>query len=468
MRRPVPAAVLGLALGAAASCSFTTATGFTECTADSQCGASRACRDGYCLPLPERCVRTEGAFDKGDRIPLVALLPLSTELDGGVRDQSEEQGRNAMSLAVFEANDREGLKGRRFALFTCDTGSDRGELQKQLRWFVGELQVPAVITSGSGQTIGAAEEPSRQDAGLLIMSATATSPELVRYYQRDFTVWRVAPPDTQQALVIEQLFRNDAAYMGAQRIAVLHVDSIYGQGISDALQTRLTLLGRTVTVVPFPENLTDPAQVVSTLATSVQGQPPQATVLVAFAPEVRTLVSEAATRPALARANGHRWLLTDSAKDPSIVDAVTLPQLVDALGTAPAQGAGSAFPAFRDRYQARYGVDPNSYSFTSHAYDAMYLVMLSAAWASSGGGPISGPRMNEGMRKITGGARSYRLLGVDWVGASTDLANGQAIDAEGSSGRLDFDYDAGAPKSPYEVWRILPDGGFTTAGIVTP
>ncbi len=464
MRRPVLAVLVGFALGAAASCSFTTATGFTECTADSQCGASRACRDGYCLPLPERCVRTEGAFDKGDRIPLVALLPLTETPDGGARDESELQGLNAMSLAVFEANDREGLKGRRFALYSCNTGRSRDVLQQQLRWFVNELQVPAVITSGSGQTIAAAAEPSRADAGLMIMSATATSPELVEVYRRDFTVWRVAPPDTQQALVIEQLFRADAAYMGAQRIGVLYDDSAYGQGLAAATQERLALLGRSTRLVQFPVPLTDPAGIISQLESFA----PQATVLVAFAPEVRTLIAEAATRPALTRANGHRWLLTDSSKDPSIIDAATGPQLADALGTAPAQGAGSSFSVFRDRFISRYGADPNNYSFTSHSYDGMYLVMLSAAWASGGGGPISGPRMNDGMRKLTGGARSYRLLGVDWVGASSDLASGQAIDAEGSSGRLDFDYDAGAPKSPYEVWRILPDGGFTTAGIVTP
>jgi branched-chain amino acid transport system substrate-binding protein len=204
------------------------------------------------------------------------------------------------------------------------------------------------------------------------------------------------------------------------------------------------------------------------VATLLNGTAPKATVVVALPEDLRALVTAAGATTQLSKDGGHAWMMTDIAKDPAIINSATLPQLVGSLGTAPAQGAGSAYPFFSDRFKARYGVDPADYSYTSHSYDAMYLVMLSAAWASQGGAAISGPRMNEGMHKVTGGVTSYRLLSVDWVSAVNALTSGVTIDVEGSSGKLDFDYDAGAPSAPYEVWRITPDGGFVTDRILQP
>ena len=68
----------GIALLAAlASCSFTTAGNFKECTSDVDCGSLSACSQGYCLTLPSGCVREEAggtvkAFSTADRIPVAA------------------------------------------------------------------------------------------------------------------------------------------------------------------------------------------------------------------------------------------------------------------------------------------------------------------------------------------------------------------------------------------------------------
>lgn len=463
------ALAVGAAAGLLASCSFTTATGFNECNADSDCGASRVCLQNFCIPLPERCAKAEGAFDKPDRIPLAALLPLTETPDGGGADDSEQMGLNAMKLAVLEANDHTGIKSRSFALFSCNTGRDPGVLVGQLEWFVNELHVPAVLTSGSSQTIAAAADPARVDAGTMIMSATSTSTELISFYQRDHTVWRTAPPDTQQAIIIGRLFRNDPAYVGAQRVAVVYEDTSYGQGLSLSVRQQLEAIPAprgpiTVVTIPYTSPV-DGASVVSRLL--LFG--PQATVLVSFPPDVTSIVGAAASKFALSRAGGHRWFLTDAAKDPVILGRTSSSELLDSLGTAPAQGAGSGYPNFHDRFLARYNVSPDNYSFCSHSYDAMYLVMLATAWKWQGSAIIPPSRLNEGMAHVSTQSATpvYVLQASSWASASLAMSGGQDVNVEGASGKLDYDLDAGAPASPYEVWRIT-DGGFVTTQVLTP
>src|SRR5439155_10450195 len=109
---------------------------------------------------------------------------------------------------------------------------------------------------------------------------------------------------------------------------------------------------------------------------------PQLTVLIGF-PEDDTRIIDAAlsSHPGLTRAQGHRWFFSDSAKDPALLTATTKPEVDGSYGTAPAQGdpANPAFTNFTDRFSSKYHVDATQYSFTSHSYDAMYLVGLAAA-----------------------------------------------------------------------------------------
>jgi hypothetical protein len=62
----------------------------------------------------------------------------------------------------------------------------------------------------------------------------------------------------------------------------------------------------------------------------------------------------------------------------------------------------------------------------------------------------------------------YRVGPTAWRDASAALLSGTAINIEGASGGLDFDLDAGAPSSPYEVWQVTDAGAFTTLRLVNP
>jgi len=483
MKRVLLLAASSLAL----SCSFTTATGFKECETDAQCSASQVCLErycikidchtdsecradqaciaNYCVDLTVGCRRQTGEFGSNNRVVFAATLPLTSMPDGGSTDQSEQQGLNALALAVEEGNLRDGIKGKKFALLFCNTGNDDALAKQQVQWLASELKVPAVVTSGSGQTIAITNVAAMQD--VMVISATSTSPELIGTFQSSKQlVWRTAPSDSLQARVMADLIEADyppATDGGASgaKIGIVYVNTTYGQGLSAGLRARLPARF-SVKELPYELN-GDLSQTV----TDLNGFAPQLTMVVGFPPDLRNLVNLAKAQPTLSRASGHRWLLSDSAKDPALLIDGTVTELAGSLGTAPAQGAGATFPSFKDRFISKYAADPSNFSFTSHSYDAMYLLMLSAAWASGGDGGITGARMGEGMRHVSSGP-AFSLAPNNFTGAVTALQAQTSIDVEGASGKLNFDLDAGAPSSPYEIWRVEADGGLTTLRLVEP
>lgn len=451
------------------SCSFING-GFEECTTDAQCGASRVCLEGYCLPLPPQCRREVGAFDKADAIRLAALLPLSEGLDGGVVDASEVAGLNAIDLAIEDVNGSNGINNRLFALYVCNTGRIASVVTAQTTWAVGQLGVPAIITSGSTQTAAATDAPARVDAGTLVISATATSPELIGIFGRNGTPWRVAPPDSLQVPVMARLLTMEPTYATSASYAVLYEETSYGRGIASALRERLQALGKRSEISGYtsPIDVSRFTMALQTFHGPSAGQP-RTTVFVGFPVDIVPFLTSTRSNPTLSTASGHRWFFSDSAKDSTIVTAQTLSELSGTFGTTPAQGAGTAYQDFRSRYRTRYQLDPNDYSFTSHSYDAAMLVMLSAAWASREGGAITGSRMGEALTKVSAtSGTTYRLGPGTWRDASAALSQGRTVNLEGASGALDFNPDAGAPSSPYEVWQVTDGGTFTTVRLETP
>ncbi|GMU59673.1 MAG: hypothetical protein AMXMBFR34_14360 [Myxococcaceae bacterium] len=459
---------LGAGLAGGAACSFTTASGFTECSTDVDCGPGFACVKRFCLPLPDGCRRHAGVFNTTNRVPLVSVQPLTLSADDGgtTTDESELQGLNAMTLAVEEANKFDGLKGRAFGLFFCDTFDDNSRGAAQAGWMVKNVGTPAILTSGSGLTTNVANEPDRKAAQAFIMSPTATSASLLALFRDDGNVWRVAPDDSQQAAVLAGEVAQATAGNVNLKVVVAYEDSVYGSAFEPALRDELSRRGRLPVGIPFTRGLDRSAT--TTLLNRVENESPVATILIAFRPDVVSIVSDGATRPKLQRANGHRWFLSDAAKDPGIVTPQTAVELEAALGTAPAQGAGAAFGSFSDAFFTRFGVRPDTYSFTSHSYDAAWLTMGAAAWATQQGGGITGARMREGMGRVSQTSLPpLRLLASNWTELSTSLSSGTSVNVEGSSGALDYNLDAGTPSSPYEVWQVL-DGGISTVRLVTP
>ncbi|MFZ5468624.1 MAG: ABC transporter substrate-binding protein [Myxococcota bacterium] len=450
-----------------AGCSFTVARGFQECSQDADCGAGRACLSRYCIAMPEGCNRSLGATDASNKIPLAVLFPFTTgdaPLDSST-DLRLEQRLNAMTLALEEVNQRDGVGGRPFALYVCNTGNDRDRIKAQTQWMAEELSVPAVVASGSAQLLAAATETISR--GVLLTSASASSPEITALLDTHEgsvgLVWRTAPSDAIQGRVIADVLLTDSAFAGVTKVGVVYVDDPYGQGLKEVLAARYgAVAGKEIRTFQYARS-GDVSSAVDGLASFS----PQVTVLIAFVDDAERILA-AARQHTPPLPGGHRWFLTDSTKDRNLLSKVPAGELEGSMGTAPAQGAGQVFQSFSDRFRARFSEDPANFAFTSHSYDLMYLLALGAAHAVGGEGsqPVSGARMAEGLTLVSSGA-SRRLAPDDFTPAKTALQNGTSIDVEGASGKLNFDPVTGEAPSPIELWRVS-GSGFTTVRVVEP
>jgi branched-chain amino acid transport system substrate-binding protein len=319
--------------------------------------------------------------------------------------------------------------------------------------------VPVILTSGSQQTISVSQA-TRAD-GTMVMSATSTAPDLVAEFAASGgLVWRTAPPDTLQARVLAEELTSEPryGYDGGADLGIVYIDDAYGQGLSAELLTRIPA----ATAVP----VNDPVAAVTTL--KAQGAT-RITVLIAVVSDAKPFLQQAFNEPTMRRDAGHEWAFADASKDPDILSVPTAPyELSGALGTAPAQGAGAPYPIFRQAYISKFGADPNDYSFTSHSYDAMYLLGLGASYGTGAGRTLSGHTMAAAMNLVSSQDTPINLQPTNYVSMSNSLAAGTAINVEGNSGHLDYIPDAGAPYSKIEIWEVTVDAGFQTDKLVDP
>lgn len=472
MRRALLCALV--ALGSLTACSFTTASGFAECTDTSECGAGRVCSQNFCVAV--NCTETYGATDAGDAIVLGAVIPFTTP--NGTEDQSERTDFQAAVLALDEVNQR-GVGNRKLALFACDSASDTTKLEAELDYLIDQKKVAAVLTSGSSQTLDAVKKTV--PAGVLVMTATSTSPEITATPATASgpgggsvrMLWRTAPSDSIQGEVIASAVETagesyaaggDPYLAGVTKVGILYTDDPYGQGLSEVVATRLNGV-KTLDREQYPRG-GDASAAVSAL----NDFDPDLTIAIGFPDDLVKILNQANTLPNLKASAGHRWFFSDAAKDPALLSGLDdKSQVEGALGSTPAQGAGPAYQSFASRFQTAYGTDPTAYSFTGHSYDAMYLLALGAAHAvgpSPYEGPVTGATIAEGLTHLSAGA-TFQLVPSDFTGASAALQAGGDIDVDGASGPLNFDPATGEAPSPIEIWRVSGTG-FDTVGTVEP
>ncbi|HVG60263.1 MAG TPA: ABC transporter substrate-binding protein [Hyalangium sp.] len=458
--------IVALSTALLAGCSFTTASGLTECDVSSDCQENQVCTNNFCLPLPAGCgQRYPATGTTPEDVQIGAVLPLSlsaTDPTAG-KDESEVQGLNAILLALDEINQR-GVLGRKITLHVCDTAFDAQRTAVQTQWLVNEKKIVALLTAGSSQTLAAAKETLKNN--VLTMSTSGTSPELATEPDKNGgtvgLLWRTAPSDVIQGKVIGDLLRNDSRFNTAAKIGVIYLNDLYGQGLFNVINSRLE---GWITEENFKQAYYSRKSESSilTAVTQMDAFNPDLTVLVGFEDDATSIIKFAASSNNLKASAGHRWFFTDSVKDEALLDdATVLAQIQYSFGTAPATNVGQAFSIFRSRFSAQYpGVDPTKYSFTSHSYDAMYLLGLAMAYSQGTSNEVTGPKMAEGLTKMSSGPRPIQLTLVNFTEAANELANGRSIDVEGASGSLQFD-DTGEAPSPIELWQV----GTTTFNFV--
>lgn len=438
-------------------CSLTTAGGLSECETSADCNSDQVCTNNFCLPQPTGCGTRYGELNDPNAVQIGAVLPLSlSATDPGLgKDASEEQGLNAILLALEEINQR-GAAGRRITLNVCDTAADLPRTRQQTEWLVNDKKITALLTTGSNQTLAAAEVTLPK--GVLTMSSTATSPELTTRESNTSTglLWRTSPSDAIQGRVIANLLLTAPEFTAVKRVGILYLDDQYGQGLFNVITEQLGTR-REVRAIAYARKTAN----IATPVAQIDNFNPDLTVLVGFEDDVSRIIQTAQTSLNLKPGTGHQWFFTDSVKDAALLDdAAVLAAIQNSFGTAPAQGAGQAFTAFQSRFSSKYGKDPSEYSFTSHSYDSMYLLGLAVAYAQGQDSQVTGAKMAEALTKVSSPVPAVQMTSSTFGDLSGKLANGISVNVEGASGSLEFDAAGEAP-SPIELWQVR-NGGFVT------
>ncbi len=393
----------------------------------------------------QRCserVPAEGA----DALELVVILPM-TDAAGGERAASVARSR-AVELAVREANERKGVRGRSFRLRVCDSGGAEGEESTRAEaiasWLVGSAQAPAaILTGGTGETLAVHE--ATRSAGTLVLSISATTLDITDWDDGGL-LWRVAPSDELQGLTMTYLLQKQQA----KQVAVLASADAYGDSLAKVVRDNAPD-GVTVKTFAVQADAAAVAQSVSDAAATK----PDHLVLITDTSLGAKVLDAVAANAGLASA---KLVLGDFLKRTALFAQVAdAGRLTGALGTTPGDPPGKTFAAFADRFQQLFKADATQQSYTAHAYDAAWCVMLAHAWALRDGATagLVGSALAEGLGKVADtNAAAVELEPTNFATARKALLAGQGVNIHGASGPLDFNLDTGEPTSAVEVWQV--------------
>jgi len=487
--RTLPSLLLALApLGGFSACSL--ALDFDDqCESDADCdavGRGLRCDRGFCtkrdlLQVDGPCDRIFGedprTADPGSVILIGSILPKSGAL--GTQGQPMENG---VELAVSQINQIGGVLGRKLGVLACDSGTNAAQAVASARHLIDVGNVDAIVGAGaSGTTIDAFSTVAKQ-AGVLMVSPSATSPAITNLPD-DGLLWRTAPSDAIQGRAIagyllERGFGPDA------HIAIVNRDDAYGNGLALVIRQEYCAALQTCTAQTFQTEVyagegelavigTEQATIVEDLV----AYQPDAVVLIAFPEDGLQFLS-------LASGKGFDFVLTDGTKDQGLLGAhLTSPPeglpviddetLCTLVGTNPSAPAAMYFDAFSTAYTARFDVAPNN--FEAKAYDATYAIGLAYAAATGAGvlaEDIDGRALAQGLTRLSAGD-DVRFGIEDWNTGVTTLSSGDrsTVDISGASGPLDFNAVVGEAPGAIDLWRLdldapQDDGKIEELGVV--
>ena len=468
MRPLVLVAVAGL------GCSFTKFE-HQACTQDKDCraefGFGAVCNaDGLCeearpgstsvnsVAGSSRCATTfpEDLFTRPERYKNAIVI-------GSLMDHSSPAHlvrEKAISLAVKEAAGEKGADGKPVAAVFCDIAqkSDYDALTRPAaavacaNFLSTSLGVAAIVgpsASGDTQQVWEAMRPK----GTVVISPAATSPSLLALEPTSSDsapgfLWRVAPPDSLQGVVIA----DDMLARGVTSVAVVRETGAYGEGLAKVFQETFTARNGKVTI----------------LSVSADTQIGEATAMVAAGDAAEVLFISSQQDWVVKFLNGASGqagydskgiFLTDAAANQSVLTgaaaASKLFPRVRGTRPAPRDAKDYVFASFVANYKAEYqGEDPTAATFSHHAYDAAWLALYGAAWSGLKENGVTGLGIARGLRRVSSGGATTPIIPSSWATVVNAFRTGASVNLSGASGELDFDPVTRNVMAPIEIWSI--------------
>jgi branched-chain amino acid transport system substrate-binding protein len=338
----------------------------------------------------------------------VATIGVVAPLEGGLVDFGRGI-RNAVELAVDQANDRDAIPGWRIEVRALDDSSDPATGATAAEDLAGDDSVVGVVgTYNSG--VAAEVAPVLDEAGIVMISPGNTDPTLTlgddpATPQRPFDhYFRLVAADNVQGPFLAEQARGP---LGFARAAVISETKPVSKGLADVFAEEFAAAGgEGVHRAVVPDGTTDFADVVATAA-------PMQPDLVFFGGEYEVA---AALRTAASAAGLDAPLMGgDGIKDDAYIEGVgedSEGDLASSIGR-PVASSPSARDFVAAYEEAGFREDPTD--FAPYAYDAATTIIAAAADAL------------EGEDAVTAAARDAIRAAV------------QETDTTGASGPVAFD-----------------------------
>ncbi|MBI4821174.1 MAG: ABC transporter substrate-binding protein [Deltaproteobacteria bacterium] len=437
-------------------------------------GYGSICQDGSCefAAVEPACSATEPvelAATLGGELPRGSMMGAVFKLG----TPKEAARAAAVRLAVREINGAGGIAGTPLRLIVCDMDVDQNavndveETQKTISYLAGRLGVQLIVgPSSSANTTAAVSVLLREQLDTVLISPSATSSSLTylidRLHAEDSLglLWRTCPSDALQSAVLASHLEP---YSSA---AILYQRDVYGQGLEEALRSRLL-----PTHSAFSRSFeADGSDVDAAVEVARASGPRDALVIISSDARRTVALLDRASRTA--ELSQLPVFLSDGSKDattlfdPNLTEA-TRRMVRGARGTAPARPEGLAYDTFANNLASQFSVDAAAFSFLAHSYDAAYAGALGITHASMAA-TFQGAQVAEGLSRLSMGA-PVRLGPTGFTEAVSRVRAGETVNVEGTSGALDFDAGTGEAPGPIETWKVSEAGdSFETISVVTP
>jgi branched-chain amino acid transport system substrate-binding protein len=318
------------------------------------------------------------------------------------------------------------------------------EVGEHVNVIIGEMASGATIPMAQSVTI-----PNH----IVLISPTASAPQLVQLKGGTGWVWRAYPSDNLQGKVLAQ-----AALQKFGKGATVNVgarNDAFGTALQQLFVAEWKKLGGNVGV-----NISwNPDQATfDTEAGQLVSGNPAGWVIIDFP---QTFVKFA---PALVRTgkwDATKTLMTEALKDGPTLDGIGQPVL-GLSGTAASAAGGPAGNAFHTLWNNRVkGAQPYT-GFEGTAFDAANVAFLAALRGCS----ASPAKLKNNLVAVSGppGAKvTFQQMGK----AISLLLAHKEINYEGAFSPVDFDPDGDISSAVYEVWRYDGSSKFTTVKTFT-
>ncbi|SHK06545.1 amino acid/amide ABC transporter substrate-binding protein, HAAT family [Haladaptatus paucihalophilus DX253] len=356
-----------------------------------------------------------------------ALLPLSAS---GFLETVAKHHRRAIEQAVTDINDAGGPLGRELKLTVEDTELDPKTAKTAFDSLVDSGVVGLVGPVVTDISMALADSFAEEE--VIAVSPSSTHPALASAAVTDATKYfaRTAANDIQQALVMAKIL-NSERFVGAETVAIVHVDNSFGEGLASVIDEKIT--GKTVETVAFPPG----RETYSGRVSRVVRSGADAVAFVAEPGNVTILQR-------LARSSFDGEFVLSEGIIPGDV-----PSYMDGMysaSVAAEQTTGSI--KLRQELDDITPLAP----YTQHAYDATFLLGTAIQQA----GTATGTAISNNLVSVSGG--TGQTVSVDEFGRAVTLIDAdRTVNYQGASSSVDLNENL-EPLNAYIIERVDGDG----------